>query len=76
MKYKILVHHPNGEKPTLEYEYEDLGHAEEGMGYMAVWQIKVKDGVRRTFEIVPAPAPEEVKDDTNDSPSGADTAGE
>lgn len=73
MKYKILVHHPNGEKPTLEYKYEELNEAEQAFGFSAVWQIKTKDGIRRLFEIVPIPPPpEEVKDVTTDSPDRAD----
>lgn len=76
--YDVFVHHPdNPKKPTLKYTYEDLNSAEEAFGFLAVWHVKVKDGVRRTFEIKPVPLPpQEVKDDSTDPASGTDESRE
>lgn len=71
--YKILVHHPGTEGPTMEYPYEDLDSAIEGLGSIALAHVKERLGIRRLFEIVSVPDPpsevKEVKDGAVDGSS-------
>lgn len=79
--YDIIVYFPNGEKKKQRYTYQDMNSAEQAIGALAMAGVRSRDGVRRVFEMVPAPEPEkqETPEDVKraDEPSvQADTDGD